>query len=334
MAEEATSRRRWIVAVVASLALHLVIVLSLERVEPQPPSPEAGRTPVAMKIVDRSTVPGRAAAAAPEKKLAGEVVDIPKPAVERVPEKAKFLSRWNTATDREQKARSVASRRRPVEPPEPPKGEGKPSPKPLARTPAGTEAQGAGAKLPPGAKGPVAGTGSEPVLHGLRGLDKLLLPTLDGADGGGRAARGMAGYVRDDAMLGVADEGDTTLVNSRSFKYWDFFQRVKERVRSEWNPADTYRARDPYGKVYGSKDRLTVLGIVLDADGRVARIEVVRESGLPFLDHEAMRAFREAGPFPNPPSGLADERGRIAFHFGFLLELSSSKFKMFWQPPE
>jgi hypothetical protein len=42
---------------------------------------------------------------------------------------------------------------------------------------------------------------------------------------------------------------------------------------------------------------------------------------LPFLDDEAIAAFREASPFPNPPQGLLDETGRIRFQFGFFFEI-------------
>jgi TonB family protein len=176
-------------------------------------------------------------------------------------------------------------------------------------------------------------------IRGLAGLDKMLVPTLGGARGaarnagslGGGAGEPLGGMVSSDAVLGVPEEGDQTLVNTRSFKYWDFFQRVKERVRSEWSPGGPYQARDPSGKVYGNRDRLTILAVTLDAKGDVVRLQVARESGLPFLDEEAIRAFRQAGPFPNPPAGLADADGRISFSFGFLLEVGASKGRFFWQ---
>lgn len=324
-----TEKRRLAIGLVASLAAHGLLVLILSSVTPERRTKDqaSSRVPIAMKVIEK----GRERDKKTEK-VTGEVVDIPKPVMERVPAHARFLSRYNTATEREQKARGAHGRKtkRPSD------GGASAGEQMSAHTakPAGVDPEGKGLKLPPGTKGPAAGTSNEPTLHGLRGLDKLLLPTLDGEGTASRlVSQGMSGYVTDDAMLGV-EEGDTTIVNSRSFKYWDFFQRVKERVRSEWNPGDVYRARDPYGKVYGTKDRLTVLGVVLDKEGRIVRVEVVRESGLPFLDQEAIRAMKEAAPFVNPPEGLADEKGRIVFNFGFLLELSSSRYRMFWRPPE
>jgi TonB family protein len=329
-----TNGQRDGIGVAVSVGAHAAVVILLvvlgwgERRSDDPPP---AKDWVTFSVRDKPAA-GLASEAPKKPDLNGQVVDIPKPDVERLPPPdARFLSRWNTAVDREVKARD-RGRKRPAAAPAPePAPEPAEAPKPaapekqVARKPAGDAKEGAGVRLPErGRAAGRPGEGGEPTLRGMGGMDRLLLPTVDG---GGRAAarnmKGLAGgYVSDDAMLGVPDEGDTTLVNSRSFKYFDFFQRVKERVRDEWNPGDMYRARDPYGKVYGSRDRLTVLNVVLDADGRVSRLDVAKQSGLPFLDQEAMRAFREAGPFPNPPIGLADDSGRIAFHFGFLLEVS------------
>jgi len=310
------SWRRDVIVVLLSIAIHAVLAIVLLLLAREEPPPERERDVVAISI--RPKPPG-ATPKPPE--LSGQVVDLPRPDRERLPPKdARFLSRWNIAVDRERKARLRGPRD---------KGEPESGGKPAGNAGAGrgTLVEGSGGKLQ-------AGEGSEPTLRGAGGLDKLLLPTGDGM-GLARNTRGLSGgYVSDDALLGVQEEGDTTLVNSRSFKYFDFFQRVKEQVRAEWNPADVYRARDPYGKVFGTRDRLTILTVVLDSEGRIVSLSVERRSGLPFLDEEALRAFRQAGPFPNPPKGLADEHGRIAFNFGFLLEMSSSRFNMFWQRPE
>ena len=41
-----------------------------------------------------------------------------------------------------------------------------------------------------------------------------------------------------------------------------------------------------------------------------------------FLDEEAISAFKEAQPFPNPPHQLIESNGLITFHFGFLYDLN------------
>ena len=134
----------------------------------------------------------------------------------------------------------------------------------------------------------------------------------------------------DDALMHIEKEGDETFLNAKEFRYWQFFQRVKEKVRENWSPAAEYRRRDPTGRLLGVKDRYTLLRVTLGDD------EIWREWPLPgnqgavFLDEEALRAFRNASPFPNPPRGLMGEDGRFTFEFGFLFEITSGP-KFFWK---
>lgn len=318
------------VGLTLSVLLHAVLVLLVASLDVRPPARPAA---VPLRLVEKPR--GREGAREAEK-MSGQVVDIAPPEREQVPpDDARFLSRYNMRVEREQRAR-VSSR------------------KPGAAGESRRTTPSAGARVatrtPERVASPARERGSEATGR-LEGREALLRrdPLLSGPGSGVRGPLGLSvgaglgfagteggeggGGGSDDAFLGVDREGDTTLVNSRSFKYWDFFQRVKERVRQEWDPGTVYRARDPTGTAYGARDRLTVLGVVLDVEGRVQRIEVVRESGLPFLDDEAIRAFREAAPFLNPPAGLADEKGRIAFHFGFILDLTSSRSRFFWQRP-
>jgi TonB family protein len=122
-------------------------------------------------------------------------------------------------------------------------------------------------------------------------------------------------YVKD------VPKGESTLLNSREFKYATFFHRVRRGVSDHWNPGDVYLRRDPYGNIYGVKDRYTVLNVVLDNQGELTDVSVVRSSGVGFLDDEAVSAFKGASPFPNPPQGLQEDDGSIRFQFGFYFEI-------------
>lgn len=326
-------RRRIIAGAVASILAHLLIAILLLTAEP-PADLSSRKESVRLRILD-SAARAAQTAARPRETLDGQVIDVPKPAREEVPENARFLSRWNTKVEKEMKARRTATGKGGL------RGSPEGAREPAAQPEAGEAEARASLPAPAPSGGPPSGTSTPDRpgrgRRGIAGLEKLLAPALGGARGAARSAGALSagdpsgGMVSSDAILGVPEEGDANLVNTRSFKYWDFFQRVKERVRDEWNPGASYQARDPYGKVYGSKDRLTVLAVTLDMKGAVQRLQVVRESGLPFLDEEAMRAFRQAGPFPNPPAGLGDDSGRIAFSFGFLLEVGASQGRFFWQ---
>lgn len=118
-------------------------------------------------------------------------------------------------------------------------------------------------------------------------------------------------------------EGEKDLLNRKQTRYWAFFDRMKTSVRRKWNPLDVYRLNDPQRQIYGVEDRLTVLKVTLNGDGSLRNLFVEKPSGVPFLDDEAMRAFRAASPFPNPPEGLKDKNGQIDLRFGFFLDIQS-----------
>lgn len=132
---------------------------------------------------------------------------------------------------------------------------------------------------------------------------------------------GSPDYLRDVA------EGDKTLLNRKRSRYWAFFDRVKRQVSKEWSPVPEYRRRDPYGNVYGVKDRYSAVHVTLNPDGTVRRLYLSKDSGLDFYDEEAIRAIRQAAPFHNPPEGLKDEDGLVTFTFGFFFEIGTGEFR-------
>jgi TonB family protein len=129
------------------------------------------------------------------------------------------------------------------------------------------------------------------------------------------------GGATQDALQDI-DDGEETALNSKKWRFATFFNRVKKQVSEHWHPEEAYRRRDPTGAVYGRQNRYTELRIQLKPDGRIANLGVGLPSGLEFLDDEALEAFREAQPFPNPPRQLLESDGLITFHFGFLFDLN------------
>lgn len=155
------------------------------------------------------------------------------------------------------------------------------------------------------------GGGGLPSLESLR-------PTL------GTVAR-ISGSPSSDYVEGVP-EGDGTYLNTKEFKYATFFIRVKDSVEGYWRDITQreYRRRDPTGRVYGQRDRATLLSIVLDRSGELDSVSVARSCGLDFLDQAAMQAIRAAEPFPNPPDGISEDDGTIRFNFQFVVVMRSS----------
>ena len=283
----------------------------------------------------------------PEDKLNGAVVETAKPLVEEAPQNAKYLGKYDVTTAHETKSKGqktigASSGRMALKDPS-----ALQSPQSTSRDPT---------QVPQHAHKPVAGStgasGQEtatpaPVMApGVRqeaeigdGKARPTSPVIVGANDGlllpSTSARNVMHNIQalsgspggNDYLPDVDDEGATNILNTRKFRYWDFFQRIKDKVATEWDPGEIWRTRDPTGQKYGSKDRYTVLTVTLDPEGALKRVRVARESGLDFLDGEAERAFQAAGPFPNPPRGLQNDRGEIEFKFGFMFELSTQRFR-------
>ncbi len=154
-----------------------------------------------------------------------------------------------------------------------------------------------------------------------RGTHTSPPPSIDLRPNAGTLSR-IEGNPAPDHVKGV-QEGDATYLNTRRHVYATFYNRVKQAVAQHWNPNSVYRRRDPYGNIYGVRDRHTTLSVILTKAGKLTKVSVLRSSGLSFLDLEAVRAFRQAQPFPNPPQGMLSKDGRIRFKFGFFLQISS-----------
>ena len=121
------------------------------------------------------------------------------------------------------------------------------------------------------------------------------------------------------------DEGEENQFNARRWVYATFFNRMKRQVAQNWDPAGVWRQEDPEGKHHGFKSRVTQLRVSLDGKGGVKKILIVTPSGVDALDEEAIRAFKSAQPFPNPPAALVDGDGLITFEFGFYFEINNEK---------
>ncbi len=270
----------------------------------------------------------------PEPPPEGTIVDIPKPVVEKRPEETRHLAKYDVDTRKEQKSRIRAPRTKPQRSERPVKRESE-AQSPESESPAPTRTPRDRAEREP----PKADPDLKPSDRGermtspelVRGSQQhLLQPSSDESATLANIQMLSQQFSSDDALLDVMDEADETLLKARSFRYWDFFQRVRERVREHWNPQRVHRQRDPTGRIYGVKDRLTMLRVTLDSDGRLLKVDIHKPSGLDFLDEEARNALRAAAPFHNPPKGLMDEYGQMTFTVGFLFEIGSSRHRFFW----
>jgi len=130
------------------------------------------------------------------------------------------------------------------------------------------------------------------------------------------------------------DNGEETALSSKRFIYANFFNRIKRQVAQNWDPATVWRRRDPTGTVFGFKTRVTEVRVSLSRKGDLEKILVMTPSGVAELDEEAVRAFRTAGPFPNPPDALIQKDNMITFPFGFYFEIGGNGSHTSWRLPQ
>jgi TonB family protein len=125
-----------------------------------------------------------------------------------------------------------------------------------------------------------------------------------------------------DYIKGVR-EGDGTFLNTKEFKYATFIHRVSDAVYPYWDSYlhTEYRRRDPTRRIYGLKDRATVVHLEIGLSGQVSGVQVQQSSGVSFLDDVIVRAIEVAQPFPNPPHAMADEDGVIRLSYRFVVVL-------------
>jgi TonB family protein len=126
----------------------------------------------------------------------------------------------------------------------------------------------------------------------------------------------------DDHIKDVAT-GMQTLLSTREFIYYTYYNRIKERLRQYWEP----KIKEKVGKILrqgrtiaSTSEKVTKIVIILNEKGTLERIQVIGPSGLEDLDDAAVEAFRAAAPFPNPPKGIIEGDGKIRIRWDFILE--------------
>lgn len=135
---------------------------------------------------------------------------------------------------------------------------------------------------------------------------------------------GMAGAT-DDRLKGV-DEGERTILSTREYRYFSYYHRIKELLRQYWKPTVEQRMMRMWekGKSIGEQEMVTRLLVLLNTDGRIAKISRLTSSGVSEVDDAAIEAFNKAGPFPNPPKGMVEEDGFVRIRWDFILKAEAA----------
>jgi TonB family protein len=129
-----------------------------------------------------------------------------------------------------------------------------------------------------------------------------------------------------DDYLKDVEMGLQTALTTREFLYYSYYNRIKAKIRQYWEPNVREQVKIIYRtgrSIASSSDRVTQVLITLDAKGELKRIEVITQSGLQPIDEAAVKAFKQAAPFPNPPKGMVEADGFIRIRWDFILEARS-----------
>lgn len=130
-----------------------------------------------------------------------------------------------------------------------------------------------------------------------------------------------------DDYLKDVEVGMQTMLSTREFVYYSYYQRIKDRIRQHWEPKIKENVKIIYRQgrsLASAHDHVTQVLITLNNQGELEKVDIVTPSGLQPLDDAAVDAFRSAQPFPNPPKGLIEADGKIRIRWDFVLEASSS----------
>lgn len=126
-----------------------------------------------------------------------------------------------------------------------------------------------------------------------------------------------------DDYLKDVKEDSTTLLNTKEFIYYSYYDRIKKSIQSQWEP----RIKNKIIKVFrsgrhiaSSQSHITKVRITLNSKGALLKISVLKDSGIKELDNAAVEAFRLAAPFLNPPKGIIEPDGTIKIDWSFVLE--------------
>lgn len=118
------------------------------------------------------------------------------------------------------------------------------------------------------------------------------------------------------------EEGHQTLLNTREYVFFSYFERIRKSLDSAWHPI----LRAHLEKIFragrhlaNETDHTTKILVTLNEGGKIIRVQMVEESGTRDLDDAAIKAFNRAGPFPNPPKGIINASGTIEIRWDFIL---------------
>ncbi len=135
---------------------------------------------------------------------------------------------------------------------------------------------------------------------------------------GGRASESMRfspGFMK------KLKRGDELKANALGLDYGQYYLRMKEKLAQRWSPQ---RSVSP--AMYQYNEITVLLAVVLNSEGELVDLQILRPSSFPAYDQTTIEAMRQAAPFPNPPKSIIQDDGRVYVTWGFSLYMRGVGF--------
>ena len=113
--------------------------------------------------------------------------------------------------------------------------------------------------------------------------------------------------------------GGKTYLNTAAFPDVQYFTQLKRIFRMRFNPSTPLRAHFAGNRVVIGKVNVS-MAVTVSADGRLKELFVIKSSGIPGYDEEALRTIRESAPFAAPPAKVM-EGGELRMNWNFITYL-------------
>lgn len=133
---------------------------------------------------------------------------------------------------------------------------------------------------------------------------------------------GQLGLARSNDYVEDVPLGDVTSLNTIEYKYFGFYNRIKQKLEQFWGRSLKEKADAIYRsgrRMPASADRITSVVVTIDAKGNIIDVTIASTSGMRELDEAAVESFNKAGPFPNPPKGMITN-GVAKIEWGFVVK--------------
>ena len=113
--------------------------------------------------------------------------------------------------------------------------------------------------------------------------------------------------------------GDFTALNTDRHLYYSFYARIEQAIRPPWESEAKRQLRMiPQPQPMKPKGGwMTRIDVILDQEGKLVKVILLKSCGIPSLDKAAIQAFESEKYFPHPPRAMINDEGQIRLKYLF-----------------